>query len=78
MKVENKFNQSGWFKCLQNDQGIYTSIVFGDPISYSNWIKLVRSGDVFLDSGMYDGNARNYSQWRAVNSFWNSLIVSRH
>ena len=77
-KVEDKFNQAGWFKCLQNDQGIYVSIVFGDPITYSNWIKLVKSGDVFLDSGMYDGNDRNYSQWRAVNSFWNSLITSRH
>jgi len=77
-KVENKFNQSGWFKCLRDRQGIYTTIVFGDPINYSNWLKLVRSGDVFFDSGMYDGNARHYSQWRSLNSFWNKLIVSKH
>jgi len=77
-KVENKFNQGGWFKCLKNNKGIYASIVFGDPITYSTWINLVKSGDVFLDSGMYDGNNRHYSQWRAMNSFWESLIVSRH
>ncbi|MEI6881357.1 MAG: LlaMI family restriction endonuclease [Bacteroidota bacterium] len=77
-KVENKFNQSGWFKCLKNNQGVYISIVFGDPITYTNWLKLVKSGDIFFDSGMYDGNLRHYSQWRSLNSFWNKLIVSRH
>ena len=76
-KLERKFNQKGWFKCLQNRDGVYTAIVFGDPINYENWIKLVQSGDVFFDSGMYEGNPRPYSQWRANNSLWNQLITSR-
>jgi hypothetical protein len=77
-KLERKFNQKGWFKCLQNNGGVYTSIVFGDPINYDNWIKLVQSGDVFFDSGMYEGNSRPYSQWRANNSLWDQLVTSRY
>jgi len=77
-KLERKFNQKGWFKCLQSSSGVYSSIVFGDPINYENWIKLVELGDVFFDSGMYEGNPRPYSQWRASNSLWNQLITSRY
>jgi hypothetical protein len=77
-KVEDKFNKLGWFKCKQDASGVYNSIVFGNPITFQNWIGLVKSKDVFLDSGMYDGNNRNYSHWRATNSFWNKLIVSSH
>lgn len=77
-KLERKFNQKGWFKCIQNSEGFYTEIVFGDPINYESWIKLVQSGEVFFDSGMYEGNFRPYSQWRANNTLWERLIVSRH
>lgn len=77
-KLESKFNQKGWFKCQTNQNGFYTSIVFGNPINFENWIALVKSGDVFFDSGMYQTNARNYSQWRANNSLWDKLITSRY
>lgn len=77
-KLENKFNQNGWFKCIKNSNGVYVSIVFGAPINYENWIELVRRGIVFLDSGMYQGNKRPYSNWRADNKLWESLVVSAH
>jgi hypothetical protein len=77
-KVEDKFNQNGWFKCERNANGVYTEIVFGDPLSFERWIDLVRCGVVFFDSGMYEGNTRNYSQWRANNALWESLIVRRY
>ena len=77
-RLERKFNQKGWFKCLMDERGFYNEIVFGDPINYDTWIKLVQSGDVFFDSGMYDGNPRPYSQWRATNAFWNKLVTSRY
>jgi hypothetical protein len=77
-KVEDKFNQNGWFKCERDAVGIYQQIVFGDPLSFDNWLKLVRDGIVFFDSGMYEGNSRNYSQWRANNALWESLIVRRY
>jgi len=76
-KVENKFNKMGWFKCLQNNEGVYDSIVFGDPMDFDTWIDHVSKGDIFFDSGMYAGNPRPYSQWRASNSFWEKLVVTR-
>lgn len=77
-KLERKFNQRGWFKCLKNQDNVYTTIVFGDPISFERWIALVETGEVFFDSGMYQTNARNYSVWRSTNTFWDSLITSSY
>lgn len=77
-KVEDKFKQKGWFKCERDAAGVYHQIVFGAPLSFENWLQLVQAGTVFFDSGMYEGNSRNYSQWRANNSLWESLIVRRY
>jgi len=77
-KLENKFNQMGWFKCLKNKDGAYDEIVFGDPINFETFIGYVATGEIFFDSGMYTGNPRPYSQWRANNSLWEKLVVSRH
>lgn len=77
-KVENKFNKSGWFKCTKNSEGFYDQIVFGDPINFDTWINGVKNGLIFFDSGMYKGNTRNYSQWRASNAYWESLIRERY
>ncbi len=77
-RVESKFNDKGWFKCLQNNLGMYTSIQFGKPITFESWIDLVSEGVVFFDSGMYQGNNRPYSQWRALNNFWDSLIIETY
>jgi len=49
--------------------------VFGDPINYKKWINGVERGEIFFDSGMYQGNKRPYSQWRAANSYWENLIT---
>jgi hypothetical protein len=77
-KLEDKFNQKGWFKCLKDKQGVYVQIAFGKPIYFEEWIKWVKTGEVFFDSGMFQGNSRNYSQWRANNSFWDNLIYERY
>lgn len=74
-KLEDKFNDKGWFTCKMNSSGVYDRICFGKPINYDNWIHLVEEGIVFFDSGMYEGNPRPYSQWRANNNFWDSLIT---
>lgn len=73
-KLEDKFNNSGWFTCKTDEDGIYKKICFGQPITFDNWINLVESGIVYFDSGMYEGNERPYSQWRANNNYWDSLI----
>jgi hypothetical protein len=76
MKLENKFKEHGWFKCMQESKGHgeYVGMVFGGPIEFEDWVEQVRLGNVYFDSGMYEGNTRNYSQWRASNAFWTSLI----
>ena len=68
----------GWFKCNKDINGIYTTIVFGDPINFETWINGVKKGLIFFDSGMYAGNPRPYSQWRANNNYWESLITDTH
>jgi len=77
-KLERKFNQKGWFKCKLGRNGTYEKIAFGAPINIDTWIELVKQGIVFFDSGMYEGNIRPYSQWRANNSFWDSCIVEEY
>lgn len=77
-KVERKFNQNGWFKCLKDTNGIYTYIAFGEPFTYDTWLGYVATGDIFFDSGMYQGNERPYSQWRANNNIWDSLITETY
>lgn len=77
-KLERKFNQSGWFKCIQDASGVFQEIVFGEPMSYENWLKLVQDGHVFFDSGMYQGNRRPYAHWRASNNLWDELVTARY
>lgn len=77
-KLEDKFNHEGWFTCKTDAEGKYNKICFGKPVTYDEWIKLVKEGIVFFDSGMYEGNKRPYSQWRANNDFWNSLIIETY
>lgn len=74
-KVENKFNQKGFFICKKDSSGVYNSIHFGDRMNFDSFIDSVVSGDIFFDSGMHHGNSRNYSQWRANNSFWDTKIT---
>ena len=76
--LEEKFNNKGWFKCFQNKEGVYDRISFGSPINYDEWIKQVRQGVVYFDSGMYAGNSRPYAQWRANNNYWDSLITESY
>ena len=57
------------------EDNIYTKIVFGKTIDFDTWIQNVKKGNIFFDSGMYQGNKRPYSQWRSNNSFWDELII---
>ena len=50
-KICRKFNQKGWFKCLMKNI-TYSEIVFCKPINFESWIKYVKKGDIYFDSGM--------------------------
>jgi hypothetical protein len=73
LRLERKFNQLGWFKCLKDVNGHYSKLQFGRPISYEDFLKMVATGDVFCDCGMYDGNSRPYMTWRANHHIWDYL-----
>ena len=72
-RLERKFNQLGWFKCIKDSSGRYTSLQFGRPITYEAFLEMVISGDVFCDCGMHDGNPRPYMTWRASHRIWDLL-----
>jgi len=77
-KIEKKFNQKGFFICKKSkDKGkdkTYNKICFGKPFSYDFFISSFQTNQIFIDSGMYQGNRRNYSHFRSSQSFWNTLI----
>jgi len=75
-KLERKFNQLGWFRCIKNPQGVYTDIQFGAPVNYATFLTLVKDGTIFCDCGMHEGNARPYMPWRASRRIWDTLVES--
>ena len=77
LRLERKFNQLGWFKCLKDSSGRYSKLEFGQPINYENFLKMVSVGEIFCDCGMHDGNPRPYMTWRASRKIWDLLKENR-
>ena len=73
VKLEKKFNQLGWFKCIPDKNGRYQELQFGDPIQFESFIALVKKGLLICDCGMHSQNKRPYMSWRAQKNIWNSL-----
>ncbi len=73
--IEKKFNHKGFFICKKIENK-YEKICFGKPFSFEYFIENFKNKNIIIDSGMYMGNTRNYSQFRSTaNNFWNHLIV---
>lgn len=73
-KIEDKFNQLGWIFFEKNEIGEYSNITFAQPINFDYWIIELKKGNVFFDSGMYEGNVRYYSLWRAKKKFFDNIL----
>ena len=71
--VNSKFNNKGFFICKKDADGVYQSICFGKPFDYTLFIQGIKDRKIIFDSGMYNGNNRNYSQFRASAGFWDEL-----
>ncbi|MGL5334573.1 MAG: LlaMI family restriction endonuclease [Enterovibrio sp.] len=71
----SKFGQKGWVKAHKDQDGYYTHLSFGNPLTYEKWLDDIRKGIVFFDPGMYEGNPRPYAQWRSNNSNWDVNAV---
>jgi hypothetical protein len=76
--VNKKFNQNGFFICKKDMLGRYSNICFGDRFTPNDFIENIKNNNIILDSGMYIGNNRNYSNWRASKKFWNDLIIEEY
>jgi hypothetical protein len=77
-QINNKFNNKGFFICKKINNK-YNKICFGKPFNYDHFIENIKNKLIIFDSGMYEGNSRNYSQFRSTKpDFWNSLIVEEY
>lgn len=76
MKINNKFNKKGFFICKKNGDK-YDKIFFGKPFKFEYFIECIKNKKIIFDSGMYEGNNRNYSHFRGTN-FWNELIIEEY
>jgi hypothetical protein len=75
VNVNKKFGDKGFFICQKNGN-IYDKICFGKPFNFEYFIENVKNKSIIFDSGMYEGNSRNYSQFRSsYNNFWEKLIT---
>ena len=74
--INNKFNKKGFFICKKIGNK-YENICFGKPFNFEYFIKCIKNKSIIFDSGMYEGNSRNYSQFRG-SSFWNELITEEY
>ena len=75
--IEKKFNQKGFFLCKKIG-ATYEKISFGKPFTFEYFIECIKNNKIIFDSGMYDGNPRNYSQFRGKQSFWEELITEEY
>lgn len=76
--INQKFNNKGFFICKKINN-TYQKICFGRPFDFDYFVSSVKNKNIIFDSGMYEGNLRNYSHFRSLQSnFWNSLITEEY
>lgn len=76
--IEDKFNDKGFFICKKSAD-VYHTICFGTPFNYDDFLAAVSNNKIIFDSGMYEGNTRNYSTFRSnANDFWNERITEEY
>lgn len=76
--VNKKFNNKGFFICKKTNS-VYDKLCFGKPFDFEYFMKNFKNRTIFIDSGMADGNSRNYSNFRSTpKDFWSELIVEEY
>ncbi len=76
LHINNKFNKKGFFMCKKICD-VYEKICFGRAFNYEYFISCIKDKKIIFDSGMYEGNNRNYSHFRG-SCFWNELIIEEY
>lgn len=74
--IERKFNQKGFFKCIE-ENGKFTKICFGKKINFKFWIDEFEKGNIYHDGySRVDGRGRHV--FRAKKMFWDTLLTEFH
>ena len=73
--IKNKFGVNGFYICKKDTNGCYNKICFGGALDFEYFKNQVKNSIIYLDSGMYETNLRNYSQFRANQSLWYDLVT---
>ena len=76
--ISSKFGVKGFYVCKKNKENVYDKICFGKVIDFQFFKTGLENNKIILDSGMYEGNPRNYSPFRANKSLWNDLITEEY
>jgi hypothetical protein len=72
--INNKFNAKGFIICSKKN-GLYNDIKFGKAFNFEAFLDGLKCNKIIFDSGMYDGNSRNYSQFRSnMSNFWSDYV----
>lgn len=74
--INNKFNVKGFF-VLKKINDKYEKICFGKPFNFEFFIENFKNKKIIFDSGMYEGNSRNYSHFRGMNIL-DDLIIEEY
>ena len=74
--IENKFNQKGFFKCIEENNK-FIKICFGKKITFDFWINELKKGIIYHD-GYSKVNGRARHVFRASNKFWDNLIIEEY
>lgn len=76
--IENKFNKYGFVIFEKNNENIYSKMLIGNTIDFKKFINLFKNNKIIFDSGMYEGNGRNYSQFRSNCNIFEELIIEEY
>ena len=68
----------GYFICKKNNNNVYDKICFGKPFNFEYFIENIKNKLIIFDSGMYEGNKRNYSHFRSNKNFLNNMIIDEY
>lgn len=77
-KLERKFNNNGTIIFNKDKDNIYKSMSIYKPITIDLFMENIKNKKIILDSGMYENNNRNYSQFRTNYSFWDDLLIEEY
>jgi hypothetical protein len=77
-KISKKFNNLGTVIINKNKEGNYNSLYFCSRIDTELFMQKIKKQIIIFDSGMYAGNSRNYSHFRAGFEFWKSIMIEKY